>query len=66
MIRCVLVVGGGQPLHEDGLRLHQDARALCRGHHQYDHDHDHDIVTQMFLMFMMNYMMNTVAAYRMH
>ena len=35
------LLGGGQPLHEDGLGLHQNARALCRGHHQYDH-HDND------------------------
>ena len=27
-------VGGRQSLDEDGLSVHQDARALCRGHHQ--------------------------------
>ena len=26
--------GGRQPLDEDGLSVHQDARALCRGDHQ--------------------------------
>ena len=26
--------GGGPDVHEDGLGLHQDARALGRGHHQ--------------------------------
>ena len=35
--------GGRQPLHEDGFRLHEDARALSRGHHQQeDADADDD------------------------
>ena len=28
-------VGGGRPQHEDGVRLHQDARALGGGDHQW-------------------------------